>query len=227
MQDAGTGTTMEERIRRGGLQDVDAGTVESFIQCFLDAIDGWSSPLPDWDDPLAALLKMKRGKAGFRLYRPISLFEVGNRLCSDLTLLFGVRHLLCERALNGKVIPYDHYTVALGTADGFDIEAETDGRILVGEAYHVSAGYHANKRGASLDKLLGRTEDKYKDTNERARQASHRVIVEGSEAEDGSIEFSVIESGVVILSVPLLAAVEDFRQKNERPQAPVRGGSAC
>jgi hypothetical protein len=209
--------TPEQLILARGRIEVDAGNVDRLIGCFLGAVETWPSPLPAWDDPLRALLDMKRGNAGFSLYRSISLFEVGNRLCSDLTLLFGVRRLLHERALTGSPIPFIRYSVALGTAGGFDIEAEADGQLLIGEAFHVSSGYHPTKTNASLDKLLARKANKYASTNQKARCASHRVIVEGREVSGGPADGRVLDGGVVVLVVPLLETVDTFRTQMGEP----------
>jgi hypothetical protein len=194
---------------------VDASNIDRVIRVFVGALDEWRSPLPDWSDPLKALLQMKRGKAGFAIYPEISLFEVGNRVCSDLTLLFGVKRLLRERSLGSLHIPYDRYSIALGTASGFDIEAEADGCFLIGEVFHVASGYHPLKLKGTVAKLTASHPTRHRDTNERALRATHRVIIEGRDGDTvraANQKSGLAEQcGIVVLDVAVLESVAEFR----------------
>ncbi|MFC1943743.1 hypothetical protein ACFLWO_04130 [Chloroflexota bacterium] len=91
-------------------------------------------------------------------YPDVSLFENGNRIFSDLVILFGVRRLLYE--LHGQ-FPFSEYRVALGTQQGVDIAAARRGITLAGEAFSVARTFFPTKRRSAL-KSLSKTTANYK-----------------------------------------------------------------
>ncbi|MBT9148113.1 MAG: hypothetical protein DDT32_01883 [Syntrophomonadaceae bacterium] len=98
------------------------------------------------------LLKfMKRHPLGAGPYPDVSFFETGNRIFSDLVILFGVRRLLCEL---GSQFPFTEYHAALGTEQGPDVEAREGSVSLAGEAFNVARTLFQWKKQDALEKVL-------------------------------------------------------------------------
>ncbi|MBI2069769.1 MAG: hypothetical protein HYT79_04130 [Elusimicrobia bacterium] len=93
---------------------------------------------------------LKHTEIGAGPYDDVSLFEAANRIMTDLVILHGVRWMLKKRTF-----PFKTYLVEYGNDDenGFDIRAEHDGKILIGEAFNVAKSFFSTKRGAMLKKL--------------------------------------------------------------------------
>ena len=95
---------------------------------------------------------MKRGELEAGTYPNVSLYESGNRIMSDLTILNGVKALL-----NGEVdgIDFDEYIVEYGNDDynDNDITAIKGEIKLIGEGFNVSKSSFQSKKKRSLDKM--------------------------------------------------------------------------
>jgi hypothetical protein len=96
------------------------------------------------------LHELKRGISGSGPYADVSLFEAANRIMTDLVILNGVKWLLRNPAF-----PYPFYDVEYGhdNKQRFDIEAETHGQRLVGEAFNVASSFFQTKKAKMLRKL--------------------------------------------------------------------------
>ncbi len=101
--------------------------------------------------------------------KALSWFEGANRVMTDLVILHGVRHLFG----NSGQFPFKAYTVKYGNegATGFDIEAESNGVRLVGEAFNVADTFFQKKKCAALKKL-----------REPAVEADFRIIMVNRDA---------------------------------------------
>lgn len=115
-----------------------ADNVGHEIAAYLRLLATWSVPaLPV--QPIPLFLELKRKKVSAGPYPDVSIFELANRVMSDLVVLFAARHLLCERVLVKRVERLD---VVLGTAHGLDVSGEfEDGGRLVGECFNVSQSF--------------------------------------------------------------------------------------
>lgn len=104
---------------------------------------------------------LKREKAQFGPYPHVTIFEAGNRIMTDLVILYGVKWLL-----QNKVFPFDAYTVEFGNEDerGSDLHATGNGKSLVGEAFNVAPSFYQSKKVPMLKKL-------------RKEKADYRVIM--------------------------------------------------
>ena len=93
---------------------------------------------------------MKRDKAGAGPYPDVSLFEAGNRIMTDLVILYGVKWML-----DNSIFPFHKYTVEYGNEDKNenDIEASNDNDRLSGEAFNVAKSFFQIKKSAMLRKL--------------------------------------------------------------------------
>lgn len=98
------------------------------------------------------LLKfVKRRPLGVGPYPDVSLFENGNRIFSDLVILFGVKRLLYEL---GSQFPFTEYHAALGTEQGMDVEAHEKSASLAGEAFSVARTFFPTKKRSALKSVL-------------------------------------------------------------------------
>lgn len=104
-------------------------------------------------DPLVAMRSLKRDKIGSGPYQGVSLFEVANRVLSDLVILYGVQRLLDDPVIGSVQLPFQEYEAALGVKGGYDLEASADGQTLIGEAFNVAPSFFQAKRSAMIKKL--------------------------------------------------------------------------
>jgi hypothetical protein len=140
---------------------VDRSCIDDYIKRYLALIREVSAPIGKETSRREGydLLKyLKRCPLGAGPYPDVSPFEGANRISSDLVILFGVRRLLHDPRVT---LPFDEYTVRLGTKQGIDIEAHTKGAHLVGEAFSVAESYFSTKKSKTLKALSERTA-KYK-----------------------------------------------------------------
>lgn len=142
----------------------------------------------------ALLESLKRGKVNAGPYPEVTLFEAANRIMTDLVIYTGIKWLL-----ENNVFPFTSYTVELGNEDknGFDIKAESDSHILIGEAFNVAPSFFQGKKSAMLKKL-----------NKDGVTADFRVIMVNHDAVSEAYK-PVKERGVyyVIVNVGASSAV--------------------
>jgi len=108
---------------------------------------------------LRLLESLKRDKVNAGPYPSVALFEAANRIMTDLVILYGVKWLLDK-----NVFPFQTYTVEFGTENnnGFDIRAENNGKILIGEAFNVAPSFFQTKKTSMLKKLRYDTQADFK-----------------------------------------------------------------
>jgi hypothetical protein len=112
---------------------------------------GWSVPeLPR--QPVPFFLALKRGRVTGGPYPGVSVFELANRVMSDLVVLFAARQLLLKppSRFKERIV---RVQAALGTTQGLDLEADFEsGARLAGECFNVSPSFfnakHAMARRA-------------------------------------------------------------------------------
>ena len=103
---------------------------------------------------LEFLTELKRQKINCGPYPNVTLFEAGNRIMTDLVILFGIKELL-----NGKIpeLKFKEYIVEFGNENNNtnDIYASNKNDILIGEAFNVASSFFQTKKSKSLKKMRG------------------------------------------------------------------------
>ncbi len=121
----------------------------------------WSVPqLPR--DPVPFFLALKRDRVSDGPYPGVSVFELANRVMSDLVVLFAARRLLVERPprFGERIVRIE---AALGTAQGHDLIAFFEsGDRLVGECFNVSPSFFNAKHGMARRALRKAGEYRHK-----------------------------------------------------------------
>lgn len=119
------------------------------ITKYLELVEQVGNPVANFKG-LRLLQALKREAVEAGPYPEVTLFEAGNRIMSDLVILYGVKWLL-----DNNVFPFGTYTVEYGNEDehGFDIHATGDGKMLIGEAFNVAQSFFQTKKTKMLKKL--------------------------------------------------------------------------
>lgn len=109
--------------------------------------------LVEADNVLSFLTKIKREKVNSGPYPHVTLFEAANRIMTDLTILYGIEELL--KGTQFQELKFNSYKVEFGNENYncFDIEANEDGKELVGEAFNVAPSFFQGKKASALKKL--------------------------------------------------------------------------
>jgi hypothetical protein len=133
---------------------LDLTNVQKLIQKYAVSVDDIGISI-DGMKGLRLLEALKREKVQVGPYN-VTLFEAANRIMTDLVILHGVKCLL-----ETKVFPFDAYTVEFGNenANGFDIQASKNGKLLVGEAFNVAPSFFKTKKASMLKKLRNKRPD--------------------------------------------------------------------
>jgi len=103
------------------------------------------------NDILEFLTKLKRQKLDCGPYPKVTLFEAGNRIMTDLVILFGIKELLDNKV---PELNFTEYTVEFGNENNNenDIWASNKDEILIGEAFNVAQSFFQSKKFKSLKK---------------------------------------------------------------------------
>ncbi len=142
---------------------VNKGNINGVIKDYLNQVNSIRFPVPP-ENKVEFIRSLKRDPLGSGPYEDVSFFESGNRILSDLVLLYGTRNLLFEKNVAGVKLPFKEYSIRMGIEDGYDIEARARNRVLIGEAFNASRSYFQTKKGEVVDKL-------------RREKASFRIVV--------------------------------------------------
>jgi len=122
------------------------------ITNYLELVEQVGNPVANFKG-LRLIQALKREAVEAGPYPKVTLFEAANRIMSDLVILYGVRWLL-----DNNVFPFGTYTVQYGIDDknAFDIQATSDGKKLIGEAFNVAPSFFQTKKTSVLKKLRQR-----------------------------------------------------------------------
>jgi len=149
-----------ERLNRGNINGV--------IREYYKKVQGIRIPVP-LDDKVVFIKALKRDPLESGPYPKVSFFESGNRILSDLVLLYGVKYLLTRGAVAGVRLPYQEYDVLLGIEDGYDVRTSIGKNTLIGEGFNVSKSYFQTKKRDVIKKLQG-------------EDVTHRIIIFNADA---------------------------------------------
>lgn len=128
------------------------GNIESSIKLYQSKLI--DIPLKIESNNIVDLLKkLKREKIKSGPYPNLTVFEASNRIMTDLVILFGVKKLLNNVF---KEINFKEYNVEYGNENlhDNDIEAESNGVKLKGEAFNVAESHFPGKKCKMVNKLI-------------------------------------------------------------------------
>ncbi len=106
----------------------------------------------DSKNVLSLFKQLKRERVKQGPYPGLTVFEVANRVMTDLVILFGVKKLLKQEE---DYMIFDEYTIELGNENNqsFDIQAQKENKKLRGEAFNVASSFFQGKKSSALSKL--------------------------------------------------------------------------
>ncbi len=138
---------------------------------YLDLIKSLKHPMPH-KDILEFMYHLKRDPVNSGPYDKVSLFEVANRVFSDLVIWLGVEQILTEPMVDNARLPFTEYKARFGIKDGNDLEAYSGNVHLIGEAFHVAPSLFKKKLAYTIKKLQ---------SNE-AEKSDYKLIIFNSDA---------------------------------------------
>ncbi len=184
------GQESEERTpktkRSQGRPILTLANIDEVIVTYLGGVRAMEVP-PVEDDLLHFIRDLKRKPIKMGPHEGLTLYEAFNRTLSDLVILFGVRKMLLEPLPDVGRLPYTEFDVALGNTPGFDVQAEANGRLLLGEAFDVAQSYYPAKMRESRAKLIRRPD------------VEHRVVIFNIDARSGR----TVESSPALFYLPV------------------------
>jgi hypothetical protein len=133
-------------------EKLDGVNVEQKISDYLESVNSIKLPAPH-SDVLKFINSLKREPLSSGPYPDVSLFEVSNRILSDMVILFGVRLLLTNPSVSHVQLPFTEYEVKLGVEGGNDLKAIAGSCSLVGEAFNVARSFFQSKKSSTEKKL--------------------------------------------------------------------------
>lgn len=150
---------------------LDKDNIADVIEDYRKRVDEMRLGLTASQHGCQLLLGLKRPEIEIGPWPKVSWFEAANRVLSDLVILYGVRWMVLRQPY-----PYESYVVQLGNEQKqrFDIvDAESNGRQLVGEAFSVSKKYFPTKMAKTRRKL-----------DKSSAPVSHKVIMFNADRKD-------------------------------------------
>lgn len=149
----------------------------SEIQKYLTDLATLEVPkLPSEAIPLFTALKRGRVKRGN--YPDLSLFEVANRVMSDLVVLASAERILGAGFPGLAGERPDAVQVCLGIEKGWDLEGSLGGRRrFAGECFNVAPSFFATKWGKSMKGLEG------------LKDVTHRVMAFNGDATEDRAKY--------------------------------------
>jgi len=134
-------------------QILTADDVGMHIDRYVRKLDEWPVPLLP-SEPVRFFLELKRKKVTGGPYPGVSVFELANRVMSDLVVLFAARELLAGR-VPGVTERIVRVEAALGTTHGRDLVGHFEsGGEVAGECFNVASSFFAAKHSKARKDLL-------------------------------------------------------------------------
>ena len=142
--------------------------IEKKLQDYLKQVNSIKLPVPG-NSVLAFLYSIKRTVIDSGPYPGVSLFEIANRVLSDMVILVGIKQLLSNPFVGDVRLPFDEYEVSLGVEGGYDLRAIAEGHLLLGEAFNVAPSFFQSKKWRMAKKL-------------KSEEADYRLILFNADA---------------------------------------------
>lgn len=130
---------------------------------YFESIDSNTFSLPSSNNLRQMITSLKRDSVAIGPYKNLSVFEILNRIGSDLVLLSGA-----EKLFNNSIstITPDTVELCMGNIAGYDIVINTiEGEVINGEAFNVAKSFCKVKLRSTIKKLL---KDENTSTTKRA-----------------------------------------------------------
>lgn len=130
----------------------DIKTLQKGIDMYVSCIK--ANPFPEIEDKTMynSISNLKREKYNIGPYSGLSIFEISNRLFSDLVVLDGAKVIFTEpKLVNANQVK--GITLLLSNIKGFDLEIRTNNGTVYGEAYNVAPSFFKEKTRYTIKKL--------------------------------------------------------------------------
>lgn len=129
-------------------------------------------------EPIALFRMLKRRAVKGGRYPEASVFEVANRVMSDLVVLGAAERLLTKGIPGWNALRPAAVEVAFGVAAGWDLAGHVeDGRTFIGECFNVAPTFFADKKRRSVKGMMAE------------ETAKHRILAFNADAREDSGEF--------------------------------------
>lgn len=133
-------------------KNLDHQELLAVIAKYKQSLKDFPPPTLDSKGTYSLIASLKRSPHRFGPYKGLTLFEIANRLFSDLVLMEGAKHIFEKPSL---VTQHDILSMKLNPSNisGYDLEIYTEEETIYGEAYNTAPSFFKIKTASTLRKL--------------------------------------------------------------------------
>jgi len=155
------------------------------IELYKKSIADFPFPKLNSDTTFEKIKEIKRDKFQIGPYSGLSIFEISNRLFSDLIILDGAMQLFDDPfIMNAKKV--ETVKLILSNKAGFDLVIKTDKGIVHGEGFNVAPSFFKQKLRATIKKF------------KKADNVENAIIIFNEDAiEDEGVEMGFLSDQMV------------------------------